>query len=311
VEVGTAAAPAYVRRDSLLRRVWAWLREHGINIYAGLAIAYLLIPIAVIILFSFNNPAGKYNFTWESFTLDHWKTVFSLPDLNSALLTSLKLAALATIISTAIGTLMAIALVRHRFFGRRTANFLIVVPMATPEIVMGASLLSFFLILGTPSLGFSTLLIAHVMFCISFVVVVVRSRLIGFDRSLEEAAQDLGANALDTFRLVTLPLIMPGIVAAALLAFALSIDDFVVTNFNSGTTVTFPLYIFGAAQRGIPVEVNAVATILFCSTLIAMGFTVLQQRRAERMASVRPQQEGEDLLGTTPVPPPAPGGAGG
>jgi spermidine/putrescine transport system permease protein len=285
-----------VRRESVLRRVWAWLREHAINIYAGLAIAYLLIPIAVIILFSFNNPAGRYNFTWEGFTTDHWQTVFSLPDLNSALLTSLRLAGLATLISTVIGTLMAIALVRHYFFGRRTANFLIVVPMATPEIVMGASLLSFFLILGTPSLGFSTLLIAHVMFCISFVVVVVRSRLIGFDRSLEEAAQDLGANAFQTFRLVTLPLIMPGIVAAALLAFALSIDDFVVTNFNSGTTVTFPLYIFGAAQRGIPVEVNAVATILFTATLIAMGFTVLQQRRAERMASVRPQQEEEALV---------------
>jgi spermidine/putrescine transport system permease protein len=284
-----------VRRESVLRRVWAWLREHAINIYAGLAIAYLLIPIAVIILFSFNNPAGRYNFTWEGFTTDHWQTVFSLPDLNSALLTSLRLAALATLISTVIGTLMAIALVRHYFFGRRTTNFLIVVPMATPEIVMGASLLSFFLILGTPSLGFSTLLIAHVMFCISFVVVVVRSRLIGFDRSLEEAAQDLGANTFQTFRLVTLPLIMPGIVAAALLAFALSIDDFVVTNFNSGTTVTFPLYIFGAAQRGIPVEVNAVATILFTATLIAMGFTVLQQRRAERMASVRPQQEEEAL----------------
>ncbi len=158
---------------------------------------------------------------------------------------------------------MALALVRYKFFGRRSANFLIVVPMATPEVVMGASLLSFFLILNTPSLGFSTLLIAHVMFCISFVVVVVRSRLIGFDRSLEEAARDLGANAFQTFRLITLPLIMPGVIGAALLAFALSIDDFVVSNFNSGTTVTFPLYIFGAAQRGIPVEVNVIATMLF------------------------------------------------
>jgi len=290
MEATTAPAP-YVRRESLLRRAWNWLREHAINIYAGFAIAYLLIPIAVIILFSFNDPAGKYNFTWVAFTLDHWKSVFSISELNSALLTSLRLALFATVIATAIGTLMAIALVRHRFFGRRTANFLIVVPMATPEIVMGASLLSFFLILGTPTLGFSTLLIAHIMFCISFVVVVVRSRLIGFDRSLEEAAQDLGANAFQTFRLVTLPLIMPGILAAALLAFALSIDDFVVSNFNSGTTVTFPLYIFGAAQRGIPVEVNAVATILFVGTLIAMGFTVLQQRRAERLAAVRPPQE--------------------
>jgi spermidine/putrescine transport system permease protein len=310
VEAQTAAAPAYVRRESALRRAWDWLREHAINIYAGLAIAYLLIPIAVIILFSFNNPAGKYNFTWVGFTLDHWSNVFSLPDLNSALLTSLKLAALATVVSTAIGTFMAVALVRYQFFGRRTANFLIVVPMATPEIVMGASLLSFFLILGTPTLGFSTLLIAHVLFCISFVVVVVRSRLIGFDRSLEEAAQDLGANPFQTFWRVTFPLIFPGVLAGALLAFALSIDDFVVSNFNAGTTVTFPLYIFGAAQRGIPVEVNAVATILFSVTLIAMGFTVLQQRRAERMAAIRPQQADEDVMGTAPVPA-APSGAGG
>jgi spermidine/putrescine transport system permease protein len=310
VEAQTAAAPAYVRRESALRRAWDWLREHAINIYAGLAIAYLLIPIAVIILFSFNNPAGKYNFTWVGFTLDHWSNVFSLPDLNSALLTSLKLAALATVVSTAIGTFMAVALVRYQFFGRRTANFLIVVPMATPEIVMGASLLSFFLILGTPTLGFSTLLIAHVLFCISFVVVVVRSRLIGFDRSLEEAAQDLGANPFQTFWRVTFPLIFPGVLAGALLAFALSIDDFVVSNFNAGTTVTFPLYIFGAAQRGIPVEVNAVATILFSVTLIAMGFTVLQQRRAERMAAIRPQQADEDVMGTAPVPA-APSGGGG
>jgi spermidine/putrescine transport system permease protein len=256
----------------------------------------------VVIFFSFNNPAGRYNYTWVGFTFEHWRNVFGIPDLNDALLTSLRLALFATLISTAIGTLMALALVRYQFFGRRTANFLIVIPMATPEIVMGASLLSFFLILGTPSLGFPTLLIAHVMFCISFVVVVVRSRLIGFDRSLEEAARDLGANAFETFRLVTLPLIMPGIIAAALLAFALSIDDFVVSNFNSGTTVTFPLYIFGAAQRGIPVEVNAIATILFATTVVAMGFTVLQQRRAERLASVRPQQEDEAAPVRLPVP---------
>jgi spermidine/putrescine transport system permease protein len=273
------------------RRAWRWLREHAVNIVAGLVVVYMLIPIAVILVFSFNDPAGKYNFTWVGFTLSHWSNAFGISELNSALVTSLKLAVLATLVSTAIGTLMALALVRHRFHGRRAANLLIVVPMATPEIVMGASLLSFFLILGTPSLGFQTLLIAHVMFCISFVVVVVRSRLIGFDRNLEEAARDLGAGPIETFRLVTLPLIMPGILGGALLAFALSIDDFVISNFNSGTTVTFPLYIYGAAQRGIPVEVNVIAMILFGVTVLAMGFTVLQQRRAEKMAAVRPEQE--------------------
>jgi spermidine/putrescine transport system permease protein len=270
---------------------WRWLREHAVQIVGVLVVLYMLIPIAVIFGFSFNDPAGRYNFTWVGFTLDHWSNAFGIPELNEALLTSLKLAVLATLISTAIGTLMAMALVRYDFFGRRAANFLIVIPMATPEVVMGSALLSFFLILGTFSLGFETLLIAHVMFCISFVVVVVRSRLIGFDRNLEEAAKDLGASPFETFRLVTLPLIMPGIFGAAMLAFALSIDDFVISNFNSGTTVTFPLYIFGAAQRGIPVEVNVIAMILFFFTCAAMGFVTWQQRRAEKMTSVRPEQE--------------------
>jgi spermidine/putrescine transport system permease protein len=270
---------------------WRWLREHAVSIVGVLVVLYMLIPIAVIFAFSFNDPAGRYNFTWVGFTLSHWSNAFGIPELNEALVTSLKLAVLATVISTAIGTLMALALVRYEFFGRRAANFLIVIPMATPEVVMGSALLSFFLLIGTFSLGFETLLIAHVMFCISFVVVVVRSRLIGFDRNLEEAAKDLGASGFETFRLVTLPLIMPGIFGAAMLAFALSIDDFVISNFNSGTTVTFPLYIFGAAQRGIPVEVNVIAMILFFVTVTAMGFATWQQRRAEKMASVRPEQE--------------------
>jgi spermidine/putrescine transport system permease protein len=295
---------------SLPARAWHWLREHGVGIVGVLVVIYMLIPIAVIFFFSFNDPAGRYNFTWVGFTFSHWGNAFGIPELNDALWTSLKLALLATLISTVIGTLMALALVRHQFFGRRAANFLIVIPMATPEVVMGAALLSFFLILGTPSLGFETLLIAHVMFCISFVVVVVRSRLIGFDRSLEEAARDLGANAFDTFRLVTLPLLMPGIIGAAMLAFALSIDDFVISNFNSGTTVTFPLYIFGAAQRGIPVEVNVIATMLFAVTVAAMFYTVWQQRKAERLAAVRPDQEGDEPFMTTAYPP-APGVASG
>ncbi len=275
-------------------RAWRWLREHAVNIVAILVVIYLLIPIALILVFSFNNPAGRYNFTWVGFTLKHWAHPFADSELTKALLESIKLALLATVISTIIGTMMAIALVRHKFFGRRAANFLIVVPMATPEVVMGASLLSFFLILGT-SRGFNTLLIAHVMFCISFVVVVVRSRLIGFDRSLEEAARDLGANSFTTFRLVTFPLILPGVFGAAMLAFALSIDDFVISNFNAGSTVTFPLYIFGAAQRGIPVEVYVVAMILFFCTVAAMGFATVQQRRAEKMTAIRPEQEEADI----------------
>jgi spermidine/putrescine transport system permease protein len=292
MEAGTAAAPAHVQRESIPTRIWAWLRHQAIVIYAGLALVYMLLPIGLIVAFSFNDPTGKFNFTWQGFTLEHWGNLFGIPELTDSLRLSLELAGLATLISTILGTMIALALVRYQFRGRHASNFLIVVPMTTPEVVMGASLLSMFLIYGI-TLGFTTLLIAHVMFCISFVVVVVRSRLIGFDRSLEEAARDLGANAFQTFRLITLPLIMPGVVGAALLAFALSIDDFVVSNFNSGTTVTFPLYIFGAAQRSIPVEVYGIATSLFALTVLAMVFTVLQQRRAERLAAIRPQQEGE------------------
>jgi spermidine/putrescine transport system permease protein len=285
------AAPLSQRRQlSAASRAWRWLKRNGIVIYGGLAIAYMLVPIVLIIVFSFNDPAGKFNFTWQGFTLSHWAHPFEIAELTDALMLSLRLAVLATLISTVLGTMIALALVRYDFFGRRAANYLIVIPTATPEVVLGASLLSMFLIYGL-ALGFTTLLIAHVMFCISFVVIVVRSRLIGFDRSLEEAAQDLGADPITTFRKITLPLIWPGILAGALLAFALSIDDFVVSNFTAGTEVTFPLYIFGAAQRGIPVQVYIIATMLFSITVLAMIFTVLQQRRADRLASVRPEQE--------------------
>ncbi len=273
-------------------RAWTWLRGNALPIYAGLAVAYMLIPIVVIAVFSFGDtPKDKLTFGLnDGFTLEYWRTVFSNSQLNEAFTTSIRLAALSTLISTAIGTLMAIALVRHRFWGRRAANLLIVIPMATPEVVIGASLLSMF-IYASFALGFTTLLIAHVMFSISFVVVVVRSRLIGFDRHLEEAAADLGATPLATFRTVTLPLLAPGIVAAALLAFALSIDDFVISNFNSGTTVTFPLYVYGVSLRGIPVQVNVLATMLFAVTVIAVVLVLWQQRRAERMAAVRPEPE--------------------
>jgi spermidine/putrescine transport system permease protein len=271
---------------------WAWLRRNALMIYAGIAVAYMLIPIAVIAIFSFGEtPRDRINFSLDGgFTLEYWQNAFADAELNDALIVSLELAALTTVIATAIGTLMALALVRHQFFGRRATNLLIVLPMATPEIVIGAALLSMFVVYGV-ALGFTTLLIAHVMFSISFVVVVVRSRLIGFDRSIEEAAADLGATPLQTFRHVTLPLLAPGVMAAGLLAFALSIDDFVISNFNSGTTVTFPLYVYGAALRGIPIQVNVLATMLFALVVVAVALVIWQQRRAERMASVRPDDE--------------------
>lgn len=275
-----------------------WVRHHAVTFVGAIAIAYLLIPIAVIAVFSFNDPEGKFNYSWSGFTFDHWTGAFSIPALNDALITSLQLAAASTVVSTILGTMIALALVRHHFFGRKAANLLIVIPMATPEVVIGASLLSMFIYYSV-ALGFSTLLIAHIMFSISFVVVVVRSRLIGFDRHLEEAAADLGATPFTTFRTVTLPLLAPAIIAAGLLAFALSIDDFVISNFNSGTTVTFPLYVYGVSLRGIPVQVNALATMLFVVAAVAAALVLVQQRRAERMAAVRP-----DARETAPRPVP-------
>jgi spermidine/putrescine transport system permease protein len=273
----------------------AWLRRNGILVFAGFAVAYMLIPIIVIALFSFDKGSaqGELDFVLDSFTLDYWKDAFAVEAVNESMKTSLQLAALSTLFSTAIGTLMAMGLVRYEFLGRRATNLLIILPMATPEIVIGAALLSMFVLppfadYDVFGLGFNTLLIAHIMFSISFVVVVVRSRLIGFDRSIEEAAADLGASPLTTFRTVTLPLLAPGIMAAALLAFALSLDDFVISDLNSGSTETFPLYIFGATQRGIPEQVTVLATMLFAVTVLAIMLVLWQQRRAERMAAVLP-----------------------
>ena len=270
-------------------RAWAWLRRNALLIFAGLAVLYMLVPILVVGVFSFDagNEQGELDFAFTSFTTEFWRDAFANRDVTDSMITSLQLAALSMIVSTLIGTLMALALVRYEFRGRMASNLLIILPMATPEIVIGAALLSMFVTYEVTT-GFSTLFIAHVMFSISFVVVVVRSRLIGFDRSLEEAAADLGAPPLTTFRTVTLPLLAPGVIAAALLAFALSLDDFVISNFNSGTTQTFPLYIYGASLRGIPVQVNVLATMLFAVTVAAIALVLWQQRRAEAMAAVRP-----------------------
>ena len=277
---------------TLRRRSLDWL----LNAYAGLALVYLLVPIAIIIVFSFNNPRGRFNFIWQEFSLEAWGDPFAVPGIGDALRNSLEIAALSTLGAVILGTLTALALVRYEFRGRAPINFFIFIPLATPEVVLGAALLSQFLNLGTPQLGFATILIAHIMFNLSFVVITVRSRLIGFDRSLEEAAHDLGATPWETFRLVTLPLIMPGVVSAALLAFALSIDDFVITYFNNGATITFPLFIWGAARVAIPPQIYVIATMIFLVTVAAMVITVLQQRRAEKMAARRPDEPSAELV---------------
>jgi spermidine/putrescine transport system permease protein len=266
------------RKAGLLTRAWAFVRRHTLTFFGILALAYLMLPIAVVIVFSFNDPAGRFNYTWEGFTLDHWRHPFGPPFIGEAVRTSLEVALIATLISTVLGTLIAMALVRYHFRGRGATNLLIFVPLTAPEIVLGASLLTLFLNLGS-ALGFTTIVIAHIMFCISFVVVTVRARLVGFDRHVEEAAMDLGANEYVTFYKITLPLIAPGILAGALLAFSLSIDDFVITNFNAGTTQTFPLYVWSQAQRGVPAEVNVIGTMIFGAAVLLMLANVVWQYR--------------------------------
>ena len=257
-----------------------FVRRHLLTVYAILAFAYLLVPIGVVILFSFNDPAGRFNYTWQGFTLDHWRNWDGVPGLSDAMLLSIEIALVASIIATALGTLIALALVRYGFRGRGATNLLIFLPMATPEIVLGASLLTLFINLNV-FLGFTTILIAHIMFCISYIVVTVKARLIGFDRSLEEAAMDLGANEWTTFRKVTLPLIAPAILAGALLSFALSVDDFVITYFNSGSEITFPLFVWGAARVGAPPQVNVMGTMIFVVAISLMTINILLERRRE------------------------------
>jgi spermidine/putrescine transport system permease protein len=285
-----ATAPRRSRHaESGLLRAGRRVMNAALNVYAALALAYLLVPVVIILLFSFNDTKSRFNFIWQGFTLDHWRDPFKFKDLTDALVTSIQVASLTTILATLLGTLMALALVRYQFRGRSATNLFIFIPLATPEVVLGASLLSLFISVGFAR-GFVSILIAHVMFSVSFVVVTVRSRLIGFDRSIEEAAQDLGANGLQTFFRVTLPLIAPAVLAAGLLTFALSLDDFVITNFNAGSTVTYPLYIWGAARVSIPPQVNVLAAMIFLFTLVMMIFTVWQQRRGERLAAVQPDE---------------------
>jgi spermidine/putrescine transport system permease protein len=267
-------------RESVLARAFAFARRNLLAFFAGLVFVYLLLPIAVVIAFSFNDPAGRFNYTWQGFTTRWWENPFGVPGLGDALRVSIEIAALSSLVATALGTLIALALVRYVFRGRSTTNLLIFLPMTTPEVVLGASLLALFLNLGVAT-GFWTIFIAHVMFNVSFVVVTVKARLHGFDRHLEEAAMDLGANEWTTFRKVTLPLIAPGILAAYLLTFSLSVDDFVITNFNAGATVTFPLYVWGAARVGVPPQVNVIGTLIFGIALLLMLANVLVQRRRD------------------------------
>src|ERR687895_1922717 len=253
-------------------------RSLALGIWSGLALLYLFIPIFVIVVFSFNEPRGRFNFTWQGFTLDHWGNPFENPDLATAMKNSFLIAGISTVIATAVGTFMALSLVRYGFRGRSLVDFFVFLPLSTPEVVIGAALLALFLTMAVNT-GFATIVIAHTMFTISYVVVTVKARLEGMDRHIEEASMDLGATEWTTFRKITLPLIAPGVGAAALLAAAISVDDFVITSFNAGQTQTFPLFIFGATRQGVPPEVNVLASALLVIVLVLMGLNVALQRR--------------------------------
>jgi spermidine/putrescine transport system permease protein len=279
------SAPTVRRR----RRGWV------LPLWTVLVMLWLFLPIAAMIVFGFNDIKGRFNVTWEGFTFRWYRQVLDFPDLTGALRISLIIAAISTVVATALGTLMALALTRHRFRGRSGTNLFIFLPLGTPEVVLGASLLSMFVTVNLDR-GFLTILLAHIMFNISFVVVTVKARTHGFNREWEEAAKDLGAPPWTAFWTVTFPLIFPGILAAAVLAFALSVDDYVITVFNAGQTTTFPLWVVGASRFGIPPQVNVMGTLIFVvGAALALGSVALQRR------SYRAAAPAEELVPRMPA----------
>jgi spermidine/putrescine transport system permease protein len=269
------ARPAPMSSGLRARR---WLERNALRIFGFVAFAYLFTPIAYVTVFSFNIP-GRSNLTWRGFTLENWGNPCGAPDVCSAVGNSLKIGVTATVVATVLGTMIAFALSRHRFRGREITNLMIFLPMATAEVVLAASLLALFLNMGIP-LGTGTIIIAHVMFCISFVVVAVKARIASLDPRLEQAAADLYANETQAFLKVTLPLVFPGIAGAALLAFSLSFDDYIITNFVSGDVTTFPKFVYVSAQRGIPAQAYVIgAAMFFVSLLVVVLGEVLRRRR--------------------------------
>jgi spermidine/putrescine transport system permease protein len=265
---------------SLSHRASRWFSRNLIRIYAALAFIYLFIPVAYTFAFSFND-AGKSNLVWQGFTLENWQNPCGAPQVCEAVVNSLQIGVISTVLATILGTMIAFALGRYKFKGRTSTNLLIFLPMATPEVVLGASLLAMFLNLRVNP-GFWTIVISHVMFCISFVVVTVKARIASLDPRLEQAAMDLYANEKETFRYVTLPLVMPGIAGAALLAFSLSFDDFIITNFNSGVVSTFPKFVYVSAGRGIPAQANVIGSAMFFIALIIVIVGQVVSRKRKR-----------------------------
>jgi spermidine/putrescine transport system permease protein len=250
------------------RRQRIGLGDWLLPVYTVLAFVFLLIPIVYTFVFSFNDSI-KSNIAWRGFTFDKWLNVCNVEGgaVCEAFANSIVIGLAATVIATMLGTAIAIALVRYRFRARSSISLLLFLPMATPEVVLGAGLAAQFLAVGVPK-DMTTIILAHTMFCISFVVVTVKARVASLDPALEEAGRDLYGSPSQVFWRVTFPLLLPGIMAAALLSFALSFDDFIITNFNSGSVSTFPKYIYISASRGIPAEANVIASAVFLFALV-------------------------------------------
>jgi len=277
---GTGAGKAAARRRGPIE----WVRAHVLATTAVLVFVFLLAPNAVMLVMSFNAPIGKYNYIWHQFSTDAWRHPCQVGDICQHMGLSLEIGVVAMIGSTVLGTMAAFAMSRHRFRARTGVNLLLFLPMAAPEIIMGATLLTlFYSTIGSGSLGFWTITVGHVMFCLSYVVVTVKSRLAGMDPMLEKAAQDLYATPRQTFMKVTLPLVAPGIAAAALLAFALSIDDYIVTAYTKGNEVTFPVYVYGAVQRSVPTQIDVIGSMMLLVSMAGIaGMLVVGRLRTRR-----------------------------
>ncbi|KWX56641.1 ABC transporter permease [Mycobacterium sp. NAZ190054] len=273
--LATAAQQDPTPKKVRARRNWGDL---ALRAAAGLVLLYLFLPIFVIVLFSFNKPVGKFNYTWQGFTLENWLDPFKYPALTDALKLSLNVAAVSTAVALVLGTLVAIALVRQRWRGQRAVDTFLVLPLTAPEVVMGAALLTLFLDFNTAA-GYLTIVLSHIAFEVSFIAMTVRARVRGFDWTLEDASLDLGAGPSRTFFKVTLPLIVPGIVAAAMLSFALSLDDFIITYFVSGSAVTYPLYVNAAVKAAVPPQINVLATAILVVSLLLLAVSTLYRRK--------------------------------
>ncbi len=287
VQEGAAIAetvqPAKKPREKKPRAGTGGAGNWMIGIFSVVALVIMMIPIVYTIVFSFND-SRRSNIVWRGFTMDNWLSVCADERVCQSFGNSIFVGLTATFFSTLLGTMIAIAIVRYTFRMRLFVTILLFLPMATPEVILGSGLGSQFVNLGVER-GVWSVVVAHIMFCISFVVVTVRARVASIDPALEEAGRDLYASPSQVFWRVTLPLLMPGIVAAALLAFALSFDDFVITNFVAGNAETFPKFVYVAASRGIPAQANVIASAVFIAAIVIVVVAQLSSAaRAKRLA---------------------------